>query len=43
MCFVIEVLFHRHFTNSVLPKLYGKEWNENSVRVMRERQIKEIR
>lgn len=39
-----QVLFHKAFTNATLPKIFGeKEWNENSVRVMHDLGIKEIR
>jgi len=38
-----QTLFHKHFTDACLPKIYGAaEWNDASVRVMRMRGIKKI-
>jgi hypothetical protein len=40
----VKVRFHKAFTNACLPKIYGeKDWNENSVRVMQQLKINEIR
>jgi len=39
-----QTLFHKHFTNACLPKIYGAaEWNDASVRVMRMRGISRLR
>ena len=39
-----QALFHKHFTNACLPKIYGAaEWNDASVRVMRMRGIQSVR
>lgn len=39
-----QALFHKHFTNACLPKIFGeKDWNERSMSVMDELGIKEIR
>lgn len=37
-----QVLFHDLFTNAVLKKIYGVEWEANAVRVMREHNLKKI-
>ena len=37
-----QQLFHVHFTNACLPKIYGEFWNESCVRVMASRGIKKI-
>jgi hypothetical protein len=38
-----QAMFHWHFTNAVLPKIYGeKDWNEHSMRVMNQRKLDRI-
>ena len=40
---VDQCVFHDAFLQACLPKIYGSDWNSNSVRVMREFNLKEIR
>jgi len=36
-------LFHKYFLQACLPKIYGSQWSENSVRVMRAHGLKNLR
>lgn len=38
-----QMNFHEHFIQAVLPLIYGDEWDQNSVRVMREFGITELK
>ncbi len=38
-----QALFHKHFIEACLPKIYGASWNESSIRVMNMMGIKRIR